>query len=90
VNHSDWPGDTRPLWQRALDSQRESETQSAPRVSGKGKGFASISPERLRELARKGGKSAQARGTAHRFTPEEARIAGRTGGLARHAKMREA
>lgn len=35
-----------------------------------------------REIASKGGKAAHAKGTAHRFTPDEAREAGRKGGLA--------
>lgn len=33
-----------------------------------------------REIARKGGKAAHERGTAHEFTSEEARAAGRKGG----------
>jgi len=44
------------------------------------KGFASMDPERRREICRKGGKAAHVAGTAHQFTPEEARIAGRKGG----------
>ena len=44
------------------------------------RGFACISPERRREIASKGGKKAHARGTAHRWTPEEARAAGKKGG----------
>lgn len=39
--------------------------------------------EKQREIASKGGKSAHAKGTAHQYTKEEARIAGRKGGLAR-------
>ena len=39
-----------------------------------------------REIASKGGKAAHAKGTAHEFTPEEARAAGRKGGQAAHAK----
>lgn len=46
------------------------------------RGFASMSPERQREIARKGGKAAHEKGTAHEFTPEEARVAGRKGGEA--------
>ncbi len=46
------------------------------------RGFAAMSPERQRELASQGGRAAQRAGTAHRFTREEARIAGRKGGLA--------
>lgn len=49
-------------------------------TTGKGRGFASISRERNRELAASGGKAAHAKGTAHKWTSEEARIAGRKGG----------
>jgi uncharacterized protein len=48
--------------------------------TSKGRGFASMSVEQQREIARKGGKAAHQKGTAHEFTPEEARIAGRKGG----------
>jgi general stress protein YciG len=45
------------------------------------RGFAAMSPERQREIARKGGHAAHRAGTAHEFTAEEARAAGRKGGL---------
>jgi general stress protein YciG len=48
------------------------------------RGFAAMDRARVRELARLGGKSAHQRGKAHEFTSEEARIAGRKGGLASH------
>ena len=38
-----------------------------------------------REIASKGGKAAHLKGTAHEFTPEEAREAGRKGGQNSHA-----
>ena len=44
------------------------------------RGFASMSPERQREIASKGGRAAHAKGTAHEWSPEEARSAGRKGG----------
>ena len=44
------------------------------------RGFASMDKEKQREIASKGGKAAHAKGTAHEFTPEEARKAGRKGG----------
>lgn len=44
------------------------------------RGFASMSPERQREIASKGGRAAHEKGTAHEWTPEEARHAGRKGG----------
>lgn len=46
------------------------------------RGFASMSPEKQREIASKGGKAAHQKGTAHQFTSEEARAAGRKGGQA--------
>jgi general stress protein YciG len=39
-----------------------------------------------REIASKGGRAAHQKGTAHQFTPEEARAAGRKGGQAAHFK----
>jgi general stress protein YciG len=40
------------------------------------RGFASMDPQRQREIASEGGKAAHASGNAHEFTPEEARRAG--------------
>lgn len=48
------------------------------------RGFASMDPEKQKEIARKGGKAAHQKGTAHEFTSEEARQAGRKGGKASH------
>ena len=44
------------------------------------RGFASMTPEKQREIASKGGRAAHAKGTAHEWTSEEARVAGRKGG----------
>jgi general stress protein YciG len=44
------------------------------------RGFASMDPERQRQIAREGGKAAHVKGTAHEFNSEEARNAGRKGG----------
>lgn len=38
-----------------------------------------MSPERRREIASKGGRTSQARGTAHQWTAEEASAAGKKG-----------
>jgi general stress protein YciG len=46
------------------------------------RGFACMAPELVRALAKKGGRAAHEQGTAHEFSPEEARAAGRKGGLA--------
>ena len=45
------------------------------------RGFASMSPEKQREIASKGGRAAHTKGTAHEWTSEEARSAGRKGGM---------
>ena len=39
-----------------------------------------------REIASKGGRAAHQKGTAHEWTPEEAREAGRKGGIATHQR----
>jgi general stress protein YciG len=44
------------------------------------RGFASMSPEKQREIASKGGRAAHEKGTAHEWTADEARTAGRKGG----------
>ncbi len=43
------------------------------------RGLAAMSPERRREIASKGGRTSQARGTAHQWTAEEASAAGKKG-----------
>ncbi|MDP9150233.1 MAG: KGG domain-containing protein [Myxococcota bacterium] len=52
------------------------------------RGFAAMDRKLVSEIARKGGKAAHSAGTAHEFTSEEARVAGRKGGRATHAKRR--
>lgn len=47
------------------------------------RGFASMDPSKQRQIASKGGKAAHQKGTAHEFTSQEARAAGRKGGQAR-------
>jgi general stress protein YciG len=39
-----------------------------------------MDPEKQREIARKGGRAAHEKGSAHEFSPDEAREAGRKGG----------
>jgi len=46
------------------------------------RGFASMDSSKQREIASKGGRAAHAKGTAHEFTSDEARVAGRKGGEA--------
>ena len=45
------------------------------------RGFASMDRSRQREIASAGGRAAHERGTAHTITSEEARDAGRKGGV---------
>jgi hypothetical protein len=45
-----------------------------------------MDPQKQREIASKGGKAAHQKGTAHQFTTEEARVAGRKGGAASRAR----
>jgi general stress protein YciG len=51
--------------------------EAAPKSN---RGFASMDKAKQREIASKGGHAAHAKGTAHEFTPDEARRAGRKGG----------
>jgi len=53
------------------------------------RGFAAMDRTLVHEIARKGGKAAHTAGTAHEFTTDEAREAGRKGGRATHAKRRK-
>ena len=52
------------------------------RSSSRGRGFAGMSDQRQREIAAQGGRAAHKRGTAHEFSPTEARRAGKKGGEA--------
>jgi len=52
------------------------------------RGFASMDSDKQRRIASKGGRAAHEKGTAHEFTPEEAREAGRKGGEARGRSRR--
>ena len=57
-------------------------SRPANRTGGKSRrGFAAMSPETQRRIASEGGKASHASGRGHRFTADEARDAGRKGGL---------
>ena len=59
------------------------ETRNTATVTRKTpRGFAAMDPQAQRAIAAKGGRAAHQKGTAHEFTSEEARIAGRKGGEA--------
>ena len=53
------------------------------------RGFAAMDPAKQREIASKGGKAAHQKGTAHEWTSEEAREAGRKGGMASHRRKQQ-
>ena len=53
-------------------------------VTKRRRGFAVMDPARQREIASKGGKAAHEKGTAHRWSEQEAKEAGRKGGAASH------
>ena len=53
------------------------------------RGFASMEQTKQREIASKGGKAAHQKGTAHEWTSEEAREAGRKGGMASHRRKQQ-
>ena len=53
------------------------------------RGFASMDRTKQREIASKGGKAAHLKGTAHEWSSQEAREAGRKGGMANHRKRQE-
>src|SRR5512138_2579894 len=64
-------------------AKREDEQQQdreEDRAGTHARGFAAMDDNKQREIASKGGKAAHEKGTAHEFTPQEAREAGRKGG----------
>jgi general stress protein YciG len=65
------------------------DTQPEIVVPRKLRGFARMDRERVREIARRGGKAAHEAGTAHEFTSEEARVAGRKGGIASQSARKQ-
>jgi general stress protein YciG len=58
-------------------------------VAKEDRGFASMDRTKQRDIASKGGKAAHHKGTAHEWTSEEAREAGRKGGVASHQRKQE-
>ena len=66
----------------AAASAAKTATRPANRVGTKSRrGFAAMSPETQRRIASEGGKASHASGRGHRFSADEARDAGRKGGL---------
>jgi general stress protein YciG len=67
------------------DQQPPAPPAAEPKPKGK-RGFASMDPKVVSAIARKGGQAAHQAGTAHKFSSDEAREAGRKGGAAKHGK----
>jgi hypothetical protein len=61
------------------DNRMQGSIEEAPRRKER-RGFASMSPEKQRDIASRGGKAAHRKGTAHQWSSDEARDAGRKGG----------
>jgi general stress protein YciG len=62
-----------------MSDMNQNPPQNPPRTPAK-RGFAAMDAARQRAIASAGGRAAHAKGTAHEFTSEEAREAGRKGG----------
>src|SRR5208282_1941564 len=84
-SHPEVEGDPQELTPDRPPQPAEEGEQRAKRP----RGFAAMDRKLVSEIARKGGKAAHSAGTAHEFTSEEARVAGRKGGRATHAKRRK-
>jgi general stress protein YciG len=61
---------------------------SNEKVESRGRGFASMDRARQREISSQGGKAAHQKGTAHEFDSNEAREAGRLGGMVSGGRRR--
>lgn len=81
------PGGTAQSSEEANENENAA-TPSKPTEERKPRrrGFAAMDRDRVREIASKGGKAAHSAGTAHQFSSEEARVAGRKGGMAPHVR----
>ena len=67
-------------------STTEASAPAKPEKPRKPRGFAAMDRKKVSEIASKGGKAAHAAGTAHQFTSDEARVAGKKGGIAPHVR----
>ena len=70
----------------ASDALKSDVVASEPQKPRRPRGFAAMDRTKVSEIASKGGKAAHAAGTAHQFSSDEARNAGRKGGVAPHVR----
>ena len=86
--NEEWVNGTSALATNSAPEAMASQTPVEPLRAKKLRGFAAMDPKLVSELATKGGKAAHLAGTAHEFTSEEARLAGRKGAAVTLAKRR--
>ena len=81
---------TTPTTAAATASDTKRPLRPANRIGEKSRrGFAAMSPEQQRRIASEGGRASHQSGRGHRFSPEEAREAGRKGGqISRRGKKK--
>lgn len=73
----------------STESAEDKPSEMGPQAEGttpRRRGFAAMDSNRVKEIASKGGRAAHAAGTAHQFSADEARNAGRKGGMAPHVR----
>jgi general stress protein YciG len=78
--------DNNPTSSDPSDEPKPAETAAEPPKPRRPRGFAAMDRTKVSEIASKGGKAAHAAGTAHQFTSDEARAAGKKGGVAPHVR----
>lgn len=74
-----------PQTQTTTDEAKVEKTAEPVKIR-RPRGFAAMDRSKVSEIASKGGKAAHAAGTAHQFTSDEARQAGKKGGVAPHVR----
>ncbi len=68
------------------EAKSETANPITPQKPRRPRGFAAMDRSKVSEIASKGGTAAHAAGTAHQFTSDEARQAGKKGGVAPHVR----
>lgn len=89
VDNSDSLAPSQPEISQSANSAAPSSSPAPTAPAKKRRGFAAMDPKKVSEIASKGGRAAHAAGTAHEFSTDEARAAGRKGGFAAHAKRKQ-
>ena len=85
MNSAFEPNNTQNNSETPEPSASETRVAEAPKPR-RPRGFAAMDRTKVSEIASKGGKAAHAAGTAHQFTSDEARSAGKKGGVAPHVR----